>query len=353
MLKRKIKKEWTLIGVANTITIMIIILATVTAQMGETAMFRKVLFAFHMPLFFMLSGITLVKHKGEGKEGWLSFLRNMLLSFIMPYTLWALVYAAFSYKNLIWIVYGSWEALSKAQTLPILWFLPCMFVARILVEGVLFIVPKMPVNKRIGILLFTVLSLVIGVILPKTGGLSYPWCADAAFSAAGFMLLGYLIREWLEIIAKKPSFTIGMFIASLALFLAGTVARGENLEMVFMRSRDYGNLFWFFLNALSSCLVVLSISALISHNWTKNTPLISELDEAGINRVTMGIFVIQMPLLQQVILPLIGLLPFMMPKAVMFLIAVVLTKQNSGLIIRVFARNVPQLFGIYPALERE
>lgn len=228
-----------------------------------------------------------------------------------------------------------------------------MFVARILVEGVLFIVPKMPVNKRIGILLFTVLSLVIGVILPKTGGLSYPWCADAAFSAAGFMLLGYLIREWLEIIAKKPSFTIGMFIASLALFLAGTVARGENLEMVFMRSRDYGNLFWFFLNALSGCLVVLSISALISHNWTKNTPVISELDEAGINRVTMGIFVIQMPLLQQVILPLIGLLPFVMPQAVMFLIAMVLTKQIAGLIIRVFARNVPQLFGIYPALERE
>lgn len=119
-----------------------------------------------------------------------------------------------------------------------------------------------------------------------------------------------------------------------------------------MRSGDYGNLLWFFLNALSGCLMVLCLSALLSRSWKKDGSVIDEQEETGLNRVTMGIFVIHMPLLQQVILPLMRLLPFPIPQGVLFLAGLVLTRIISGWIIKVSVRYVPQLFGIFPSEQR-
>jgi len=89
-------------------------------------------------------------------------------------------------------------------------------------------------------------------------------------------------------------------------------------------------------------------SSLISRNWKKHGPVINEQNEEGINRVTMGILVIHMPLLQQVVLPLLGLIPFTIPKMLIFLVGMVVTKFISGYLIKVLARYVPQLFGIFP-----
>lgn len=348
-MKRKKREATTFLKMTNALTVLVIILATVTAQIGETTLFRRVLFAFHMPMFFLLCGISPMKHKNEGKGGWLNFIRQMALFFVIPYILWALIYSNFSYRNLIWVLYGSWNALDRAQTLTILWFLPCIFVARIFVELVLGLTPKLPFGKRIGTLIFAAISLMIGVLLPSIESLGYPWCLDIAFTATGFMLLGYSIRDVIERIAKKPAIVLCIFVASAAALLAGTIFRGEKLEMVLMRSGDYGNLLWFFLNALSGCLMVLSLSALLSRSWKKEGPVISEKDESGLNRTTMGFFVIHMPLLQQVILPLMRLLPFPLPQGVLFLAGLVLTRIISGWIIKVSTRYVPQLFGIYPS----
>lgn len=349
MLKKKKRRTVTFLKMANTLTVLVIILAAVTAQIGETALFRRVLFAFHMPMFFLFCGLSPMKRRDEGKMGWLNFLRQMALFFVIPYILWALIYSNFSYRHLIWVLYGSWQALDRAQTLTILWFLPCLFVARVLVEGILSLVSRLPIGKRLGALVFAVISLAIGVLLPEIGSLGYPWCLNIAFTATGFMLLGYSIRDVIEKIAKKPAIVFGLFVVSAAGFIAGTLIRGEKLEMVLMRSGDYGNLFWFFLNALSGCLMVLSLSALLSRPWKKEESVINEHEEAGINRVTIGIFVIHMPLLQQVILPLMRLLPFTIPPGVMFVVGLVLTRIISGWIIKVSARYVPQLFGIYPS----
>jgi fucose 4-O-acetylase-like acetyltransferase len=159
MLKRKKREAPTFLKTANTLTVLVIILATVTVQFGESKVFHRMLFSFHMPMFVLLCGISPMKHKDEGKRGWLIFVRQMALFFVIPYILRALIYSNFSYRNLIWVLYGLWNALDKAQTLTILWFLPCMFVARILVEGILALIPKLPVGRRLGSLIFAAISL--------------------------------------------------------------------------------------------------------------------------------------------------------------------------------------------------
>ena len=342
VLRKKKGDAVTFLKTANTITILVIILATATARMGETLLFRRVIFTFHMPIFFLLCGLELITHKEEGKKGWCDFLRRMALSFVFPYFLWSLIYSNFSYKNLIWLLYGSYESLIRAGTLPILWFFPCMFMARIISEGVIVFTLSFASVKRFTLPLFTVLLFIVGIFLPKIGNLSYPWCINIAFTAAGFMLVGYSIKPLIEKVAKNLLSTVLIFIFSATVFIVGSVLRAESLEMVLLRSGDYGNIIWFFVNSFSGCLLVLSISSLISRNWEKNEPVISEQNEEGINRVTMGILVIHMPLLQQVILPLLGLIPFAIPKILIFPIGMIMTK------FKVIARYVPQLFGIFP-----
>ena len=72
-------------------------------------------------------------------------------------------------------------------------------------------------------------------------------------------------------------------------------------------------------------------------------------DETGYKKTTLGTFVIHRPLLQQVVIPLLLLLPIQIPKLVLVLIGFVITKIISGWIIRILAKTIPQLFGIYHA----
>lgn len=337
----------TLLKVANTITVLIIILATATARLGDTAMFRRVLFAFHMPLFFILSGMILEMHKGEGREGWIAFLRHIFRTLAIPYFIWALIYSTFSYQNLGWILYGSYQALDLAQTLNFLWFLSCMFIARIISEYVLCFLDGIKASRVAGAVLAAVVLFAAGLVLPRIETYGYPWCFNSALVAAGFLILGYSLRELVEVWAKKPAFVVITLVVSAGAFALGTVFRGDALEMVLMRSGDFGNPLWFFINALAGSVFVISLSALLTRSWKAQGPVITERDETGVNRVTLGTFVIHMPLLQQVVLPLLALIPVALPNAVIFIVGMVVTKVLSGFIIKVFVRYVPQVFGIY------
>jgi len=348
MEESKNKKEpRTLLKVANTITVLIIILATATARLGDTAMFRRVLFSFHMPLFFILSGMILEMHKGEGREGWIAFLRHIFRTLAIPYFIWALIYSTFSYQNLGWILYGSYQALDLAQTLNFLWFLSCMFIARIISEYVLCFLNGIKASRVAGAVLAAVVLFAAGLVLPRIETYGYPWCFNSALVAAGFLILGYSLRELVEVWAKKAALVVVSLVVSLGIFLGGTVLRGQTLEMVLMRSGDFGNPLWFFINALAGSVFVISLSALLSRSWKVQGPVITERDETGVNRVTLGTFVIHMPLLQQVVLPLLALIPVALPNAVIFIVGMVVTKVLSGFIIKVFVRYIPQVFGIY------
>ena len=113
------------------------------------------------------------------------------------------------------------------------------------------------------------LLFIAGIFLPKIGNLSYPWCINIAFTAAGFMLVGYSIKPLIEKVAKNLLSTVLIFIFSVTVFIAGSVLRAESLEMVLLRSGNIEILFWFFVTSFSGFLLVLSISSFISRNWKR------------------------------------------------------------------------------------
>ena len=342
-------KGRTFISTANSITVWLIILAAASVRMGEGTMFRRILYAFHMPLFFIISGLTVEQKTGKGAGSWLRFLRQMILAYVIPYLLWALIYAEFSIRNLGWILYGSWQSLQNARSLGMLCFLSYMFIARIMTEIVLTLLSVFGKSKRFAALFVSALLFFIGMRLPGLEGLGYPWGANIAFVAAGFILLGYSMRPVVEKLAKNPVWVILILVLSGAALWAGTIRRGDAFGMVLIRSAEYGDVFWFFANALSGSFLVLAAAALENSQWKKAGPVITEREVAGVNRATLGAYVIHMPVMQQIVVPLLALIPLELSPASSGLLVIVLTRLISGWIIKLFIRYVPQMFGMYPS----
>lgn len=186
MTKNRIKKSRRIetIDIAKAITIFCVILGHTTGNL-DTPMFRRVLYAFHMPLFFLLAGLSIKPKVVYGLRGWGAFLYKNILALMAPYLVWGLVYAPFSYPNMGALFYGSWEALTRMETLTSLWYLPCFFVSRIIVQIVVNIAEYAKVKSVplwCGIAALPLIA--AGLFIPHSEN-GVPWCADIALAAGG------------------------------------------------------------------------------------------------------------------------------------------------------------------------
>ena len=87
----------------------------------------RLIYAFHMPLFFVLSGYTYRAQK-INKD----FFIKKIKTIYVPFLLFALIFCRGEMSSWVYIAYGSRNALDMAGTYTVLWFLPCFFVAVIL-----------------------------------------------------------------------------------------------------------------------------------------------------------------------------------------------------------------------------
>lgn len=90
-----------------------------------------------MPLFFALAGLSMKPVGLHGFKAWKNLLKKNILALVVPYFIWGLVYAPFSYDNMLTLFYGSWEALTDMGTLTSLWYLPCFFLSKIIVQVII------------------------------------------------------------------------------------------------------------------------------------------------------------------------------------------------------------------------
>ena len=139
--KEIIKKERLRINyldIAKAIAIFLVILGHSTSS-SEWTMLRKILYSFHMPLFFAVSGVFVRTHvsSGYGWDHWKDFLVRNLKQLVFPYFAMAIIYSGILHLAIPEILYGSWQMLKQAETLTSLWFLVCLFCARIMMELVL------------------------------------------------------------------------------------------------------------------------------------------------------------------------------------------------------------------------
>ena len=347
MAKKKARIE--LIDIAKAITIFLVIVGHTTGNL-ETPLYRRVLYSFHMPLFFFLSGLSIKPSLIKGWRDWYAFIRKNILALAVPFFIWGLVYAPFSFQGMTFLLYGSWQALGKMGTLTSLWYLSCFFLARILVQimtTVLISFGESKIPLKCGICAVPMFA--IGFLLPSLEG-GYPWCLDVAFVASGFILLGIAFRYQILVLAQAKTWVlITSFLGSLLVFMIGTVLRGDSLDLSLMCAAGYGNVFWFMLNSASGTMVVMLLSMLLIRVAREGWHTFSVNIISFIGQNTLGIFLLHKNLLQGLILPWVQ--SFITGNAAAVIIASILALIASMALCIPIKYYIPQLLGQFPRYE--
>lgn len=336
-----------LIDIAKAITIILVILGHTTGNL-ETPMYRRFLYAFHMPLFFFLAGMSMKPKLLNSFEAWKKYIGKTLLALVVPYLIFAFIYAPFSFENVPRFLYGSWQSLGQAKTLTSLWYLTSFFVARIycqILANLVFKLKMKNVNDILGLLSIPMFA--IGFILPKLEN-GYPWCMDISFVASGFILLGIALRQRILIFAQSRGWALMVFtLASIALLACGTILRGDKLELSLMCGSNYGNLLWFMINSISGSATVIGISMLLFRISREGERPFSTAAITYIGQHTLGIFLLHKNFQLDLVIPwlrtwLSG------PQLFVACVATVISFAQALLLCAIIERFVPQLLGQFP-----
>lgn len=144
------------------------------------------IWAFHMPLFFFLSGWT----QNWERDSFIQFVKKKLISLACPFIIYSFIVLLI--ENYMGILdFNRW--LSKGWEGYALWFIPVLFFALLCSKVV--ISYKMPLASAIILIFFG------GGI--KYLGLSLPWTLCTIPYATGVMLLGTFLKGYSKEIEKK------------------------------------------------------------------------------------------------------------------------------------------------------
>ena len=244
------------------------------------------LFAFHVPLFFILYGFVFQKAKASTvKEYVCGGGKKLVYRVLVPYILISFILGnAFSLKGLVFITYGSIQSINGVTSTH-LWFLPCYFLA-----VWLFNVLKILTSKAKWILPLTVFLMLLfsasfdsskdcmiplgaynihltsnGVTTGKNFYMGFPLAFNVAFTAIVFIYLGTYIRSFLMLIEKRRFMQLVVTILSLCLGVIAYFANEGNNHLLAMSYAQYGTYIHFLIGALSLSVFVILVSRLVDN----------------------------------------------------------------------------------------
>jgi len=227
--------------------------------------FGKELMAFHMPLFFFISGLTL-SLKAPKPFG--IFLRSKFMRLIVPYLLFeflclliTVVLCAIKKEPLDVVgisldrIFGIHSRGEAAHTgfISRFWFLPAIFCALIYVYPVIRYVKRFA-GKALCTLLFFAVGYAQYRIFPGVA----PYFADVALTAAGFIMLGYICAKGvIPLLSGKPRLTDALAFAAGAGLLALGVT--NNSEAIGFYIDKYGSYGWMLVGAVGGIMASLAL----------------------------------------------------------------------------------------------
>lgn len=230
------------------------------------------LYSFHMPLFFILSGMTFsIKNKPNFKI----FIKNKIFKLVIPYflllvVLWLLtagisiVFDGYDYaylKSFIGIIISN-RATSYYLAM---WFVLVTFEAEILFYFILRLIQYLSkALKNWMYIMVSIISLTIGIIILRyTKGLMF--CLDLLPFGLGFITIGNYIKENKEVFLKvfKAKFFIIVFLVFNLLF---TFLNYNVAGKIDLYESNIGNPIYFIMHSLFGSLFIINISFLIRKN---------------------------------------------------------------------------------------
>lgn len=236
---------------------------------------KMIIAAFHMPLFFMLSGITM--KSCDSVRQLACHIIKRLGQLIIPVYLWFLVFChPINIKNLALLLYGSNLAIGRAcGPMAVGWFFPAMFIADTAASVLIYAAKKVSDSmhkERIiiisGICVYALASWMLGRFIDI--GVDLPWSFDVALSGAAFILIGNQSSELLQKIdntrlRNKVVGCILMFAVTAAFAAANTAVYDNDYGRVVMALGKYGYYPLFFVGGIVGSVFCIMLSMVLQN----------------------------------------------------------------------------------------
>lgn len=225
------------------------------------------IYSFHMPLFFLMSGIVFNKEKW-GAGTFKDFIKNRANSLLLPYFVLAMILYIIwipmavlqempltkevLIKNFIGIFYVNGAHEFMTWGVP-MWFLPCLFLVNIIFYV---IYNKFKSYTPLVLIIMSVVGYCLGFV-----PLKMPWSIDVAVTSVFFYGVGFLLKDIIyryEVSIKKLPILIILIIISFILSkLNGRVD---------LYSKVYNNYFFFYGAAIFGSIYMVLLVKLLPKN---------------------------------------------------------------------------------------
>lgn len=243
----------------------------------------KLIYSFHMPLFFVCSGYL---YKTEyDKISIREFIRKKAKSLMYPYFVLGTVIIVYNSlvdvflkrfvliqlgKRVIALLYGAYIWENNYEYIGTLWFLPALFCAQIVFYAINRIIKNMRFRAVIIVLITAFGFLLSNIIIRvnKTYDLPFnvrlPFCFDTALTAVVFVFLGYAIKSFT--FSRQINFTLGVGLLAAGLFLP---LFNKRVDILYLQ---FGNYFLYIFSAALSCTGVIMLCKWVSVFEVKFSP---------------------------------------------------------------------------------
>lgn len=219
------------------------------------------IYSFHMPMFFVLSGLVFSTKKPFGE-----FVNKKAKTLLIPYISVVPIYVAFFtlkdylqnkeftlFKNLVGIFFQN-----KGYVYA-MWFFVVLFVTEVLFYGIV----RLTKDKTPVIVFISALIAVCGVVYFKTLNYFLVWELQILFVSVPFFAIGYLFKKY-DVLEKinKIWVIIVLYVFSLALF----AVKCYYFEIyTSLTSNTYGNFAVFWALSVSATVFFLLVSKRINY----------------------------------------------------------------------------------------
>ena len=217
------------------------------------------IYSFHMPLFFLISGIFFNPTKYSSL---LSFLIAKSRSLLIPYIIYLLV------SELLKLTCNTDNVT--------LWFLPVLFVTEIVFYVIINLTAKVKCKHQLCIFIITILAL-IGYLF-SLRGVRIPFDLQNVGHALIYYTFGYYFNGWL----KKICTTFWKVILMIVTY---------TIVVLFLPNLDMLSNYWgiFIISQILAIVgtIIIILSARIICTWNDRNPLLSFFKWAGRNSIIL------------------------------------------------------------------
>jgi fucose 4-O-acetylase-like acetyltransferase len=252
------------VNVAKTLAIFLVVLAHLSIPYG----FHSFINAFHMPLFFVITGYLINTEKTSFKFFFIKKLKTLLIPYyvfvVLSFVFWYFLgrkYGndALSEYDLAKYISGSFLAIPSKEYLGFnfpLWFLPSLFCAEIMLYWI-----KRILKNYFSIVIICLFGL--GILLKEMNLFRLPLGIDVALFALLFIQTGQWLKNKnrMDRYICNPPLWMKMLLSIVFLFVTIYISQvnGEP-NIVSMAKRIFNNYVLYLIGAVSGSLFILYLS---------------------------------------------------------------------------------------------